>query len=338
MKPTILVTGGAGYIGSHTAHALAQLGYNIVVIDSFLHKQQFNPPWATIIKKDFADIAALNEIFTTYSVQAVMHFAAFIEVGLSVTDPHAFYENNVSKTVTLLHAMKTHGVNNLIFSSSCAIYGHPEYTPLTEDHPKNPLSPYGHSKLMVETILKDFETAYGLRSVALRYFNACGALPEEHLGEQHKPETHIIPLLLRAAIDKNPFTIFGNDYPTKDGTAIRDYLHVRDIAHAHVCALRHLQQGHPSDAFNLGTGKGYSVKEMIDSIELICRTQIKTVWAKRRAGDAPLLVADPNRAHTILNWQPHFSDLDFIVKSAYAFEIEQRNKQPEHEAHTTIAL
>jgi UDP-glucose 4-epimerase len=324
MQPTILVTGGAGYIGSHTAYLLAQQGYQVIIIDSFIHNQYFNPRWATVIKSDFADTVALEKIFTTYNIHAVMHFAAYIEVGESVKNPLKFYENNVSKTITLLQKMLEHGVNNIIFSSSCAVYGIPERLPLTEDHPKNPISPYGKTKFMIETILQDADDTYGLHYVALRYFNAAGALPEECLGEQHKPETHIIPLLLCAALQESPFTIFGNDYETKDGTAIRDYLHVLDIAQAHLCALQHLEHGNPSDCFNLGTGSGVSVKEMIETIEEIIRTPIKKVWEQRRAGDPAVLVADPSKAQNILQWQPRYSDLNFILQSARAFANRER--------------
>lgn len=327
MKPTIVVTGGAGYIGSHTAFLLARHNYQVIIVDSFVHNQFFNPSWATIIRADCADTSVLTEIFSTYNVEAVMHFAASIEVGQSVMNPLAFYENNVSKTVTLLQTMINHNITKFIFSSSCAVYGQPQCLPLHEDHPHNPINPYGKTKAMVESILADLNNAHGLQYVCLRYFNAAGALPEEHLGEQHKPESHIIPLLLRAAREQAPFTVFGNDYPTKDGTAVRDYLHVLDIAQAHVNALEHLQQGNPSDCFNLGTGQGISVKEMINTIEHICHTTIKTLWAKRRSGDCPILIADPTKAQSILQWKPHYSDVEFMLKSALAFETALRSKQ-----------
>ncbi|MEX0940249.1 MAG: UDP-glucose 4-epimerase GalE [Candidatus Babeliales bacterium] len=319
MLPTILITGGAGYIGSHTAYLLAQRGYQVIVLDSFMHNQYFNPQWATVIKEDFADKSVLENIFTSYNIQAVMHFAACIEVGESVKNPHKFYENNIAKSLVLLNSMIEHNIKKFIFSSSCAVYGLPETIPLTEEHSKNPISPYGKTKQMLETILEDFHNAYDLEYINLRYFNAGGALPEEYLGEQHKPETHIIPLLLRAAQNKMPFTIFGYDYDTKDGTAIRDYLHVLDIAQAHICALQHLENGNPSDSFNLGTGNGISVKEMVHTVENITRQKLKLQWEKRRAGDPAILVADANKARTILNWQPHYSDIEFIIKSALAF-------------------
>ena len=319
-NPTILLTGGAGYIGSHTAFLLAQQGYRVVIVDRLMHQQTFNPPWATaIINADFADNEVLNHIFTTYKITAVMHFAAFIDVGESVSNPQVYYDNNVIKTLALLQAMRSHNVSNFIFSSSCAVYGIPQVLPLAEDHPKNPISPYGKTKLMAEMILQDFNTAYGINFVALRYFNAAGALPEEKLGEVHIPETHLIPLLIQAALYKKPFTIFGTDHPTKDGTCVRDFLHVLDIAQAHVLALNHLQQQRPSDFFNLGTGHGFSVHEMLKATETLLGLPIKTVYAKARAGDPPLLIADPTRAHTILNWHPTHSRLDNIIKTAAAF-------------------
>lgn len=332
-SPTILITGGAGYIGSHVAYSFAQKGYHVILLDTFLHKQRCNPPWATIIKEDFANTAILKTIFTQHSVKAVVHCAAFIEVGESVINPASYYENNVAKTITLLQSMVEHGVKKIIFSSSCAIYGNP-IVPLTEDHPKKPLSPYGTTKLMVEMMLKDFQAAYGLEYVCLRYFNAAGALPEEGLGEQHKPESHIIPRALAAALDQSPFMVYGNDYDTKDGTAIRDYVHVLDIAHAHLQALHHLDAGNPSDCFNLGTGHGFSIKEILHTIERVCYLKIKTVFSKRRSGDAPRLVADPLRAETILGWKRNFSQLDFIIKSAYAFELYLNAHQNTHAAAT----
>ncbi len=328
LLPAILVIGGAGYIGSHTAYLLKQKGYKVIVLDKYVHNQQFNPSWATVIKKDFADAETLEHIFSTYNISAVMHFAACIEVGESVKNPLKFYENNVSKTITLFNAMRKNGINKFIFSSSCAVYGMPQQLPLTEDHTKNPINPYGKTKFMIENILEDMNQAYGFNYVSLRYFNAAGALPEEQLGEQHKPETHIIPLLLRAAQNGLPFNIFGNDYETKDGTAVRDYLHVLDIAQAHLAALQHLEKGHPSDCFNLGTGTGFSVKEMVDAVEKVCRTPIKTVWQERRPGDPAVLVADPTKAQTILKWQPKYSDLEFILKSALAFEINLSKESP----------
>lgn len=328
MATTILVTGGAGYIGSHTAWLLAQKGYNIIVLDDFLHDQTFNPSWATIIKSDFADSNILQTIFSTHTIDAVMHFAAFIEVGKSVTDPLSFYHNNVAKTTTLLQTMCRNDVKKIIFSSSCAVYGNPHILPLSENHPQNPISPYGRSKQMVETMLADACKAYNLSYVSLRYFNAAGALPEYGLGEQHQPETHIIPLILRAIQQQKPFTLFGTDHKTTDGTCIRDYIHVRDIAEAHWRALEHLNQEHPSDSFNLGSGKGTSILELVNAVEQICNKKIAIVHQKKREGDPPILIADSSKAHDILQWKPRYSDLHFILQTALTFENMKYQKKP----------
>lgn len=317
-KNTILITGGAGYIGSHTAFLLAQQGYNVVVLDNFIHNQDFAPEWATVIRDDFANAQTLQKVFSTYSIDAVMHFAAFAQVSESVRDPLKYYENNVSKTATLIKTMLAHDVNTIIFSSSCAVYGNPQKLPLTEDHPKNPVSPYGMSKLMVESVFKDCAQAYGLNYVNLRYFNAAGALPEQNLREQHEPETHIIPLVLRAAQTQKPFTIFGADYATPDGTCIRDYLHVLDIAQAHIKALNFLNAGNTPENFNLGTGNGFSVHEIINTIEKVCSIKVPLIVGQKRAGDPPKLVADATKARTMLNWQPQRSDLQTIIQSAFA--------------------
>ncbi len=319
-KPAILITGGTGYIGSHTAWLAAQKGYTVIILDQYIQEHEFDHDWALCIKGDYADQEILSTIFTRYAIEAVMHFAAYIEVGESVKDPLKFYKNNVAKTMTLLETMLAHDVKKIIFSSSCAVYGDPQWLPLSEDHPKNPVSPYGRTKLMIEMMLEDLHRAHGLQFVSLRYFNASGAMAEYNLGERHTPETHIIPLLLRAAKSKKPFYIFGSDYPTNDGTCIRDYLHVRDLASAHLCALDHLNKGGISDYFNLGTGHGISVKKMVEAVERICGEHINIIMAERRPGDPPILVADPSHVHTILQWKPQYSDLDYILKTAYAFE------------------
>lgn len=319
MPFTILITGGAGYIGSHTAFLLAQLGYNLIIFDSFIYNQIFNPSWATIIKGDIENTQLLEEVFTTYTINAVMHFAANIEVGESVKNPYKFYHNNVAKTLNLLTVMHKNNVNKFIFSSSCAVYGTPQFLPLTEEHAKNPINPYGKTKLMVEMILEDFSQAYNLRYVSLRYFNAAGALPEQGLGEQHIPETHVIPLLLASAHEKTVFNVYGNDYTTSDGTAIRDYVHVTDIAQAHILALNYLESGNSSNSFNLGTGKGVSVKELIQTVETICNKKISINWTKRRIGDPPILVADPSKSQKVLGWNPQHSSITTIIQSAYDF-------------------
>lgn len=318
-KQSVLVTGGAGYIGSHISYALMQQGYQVIIIDRYDHQQHFYPSWARIIQEDFSNQKVLDQIFKNYRIQAVIHCAGSIEVGLSIKDPFIFYKNNVANTLNLIQTMLTFNVNKFIFSSTCAIYGNPQYSPMDEHHPQNPINPYGKTKQIIENMLSDFNQSYGLQYISLRYFNAAGALPELGLGEQHQPETHIIPLLLHAAREQTPFTLFGSDYETKDGTAIRDYVHVRDIAQAHVLALRHLEQANPSDCFNLGTGRGWSVKEIITAVEKICRQPLKISIEKRRAGDAPVLVADATRARSILRWEPQYSDLEFMLNSAYHF-------------------
>jgi UDP-glucose 4-epimerase len=324
MEPSILITGGAGYIGSHTAFYMVQKGYKVIILDDFSQNQEFNVSWATIIKADFADEKILEDIFTKNNIEVVMHFAAYIEVGESVKDPIKFYINNVAKTIQLLNTMLKHGIKKFIFSSSCAVYGNPEFLPLTENHSKNPISPYGKCKLIIEEILKDLNNSHGLQFVVLRYFNAAGALPEHALGEQHLQETHLIPLLLRSAYMNKPFSIYGSDYPTKDGTCIRDFIHVLDIADAHWLALQHLNEGKPSDYFNLGTGNGYSIKEIIQCIENVCRLKIQINYSKRREGDPAILIADATKANTILKWKSRFSDLEFIIRSTFAFEYRSK--------------
>jgi UDP-glucose 4-epimerase len=327
MHKTIFITGGAGYIGSHTAYALAQQHNRVIILDAFMHNQIFNPPWATIIKGNLSNNSLLKKIFTDYAIDAVMHFAANIEVGESVKSPLQFYENNVCNTITLLQTMKEYNVNKFIFSSSCAVYGTPQQLPLTESHPINPISPYGKTKAIIDSLLYDCATAYGLQFVSLRYFNAAGALPAEGLGEQHKPETHLIPLLLRAAIQEKPFTMFGTDFPTSDGTAVRDYVHVLDIADAHCQALTYLNAGNASDIFNLGTGHGFSVQQMIAATEQVVGKKIIIKKADRRAGDPHTLIADAGKAKKILAWEPKYSDLYSMIRFAYEFEMRSTSSE-----------
>ena len=316
-QKTILVTGGAGYIGSHTAWFLAKHKYKVIVLDTLYQKQPFNHPWAQLIVGDCGDKKLLQKIFTQYNITAVMHFAAFLAVGESVKHPLSYYENNVTRTRTLLEAMVEHNVLQLVFSSSCAVYGEPQYLPLTEDHPRNPINPYGKTKYMVEMMLEDCATAYGLQFVSLRYFNAAGVVPHENLYEWHVPETHLIPLVLRAALTGTPISIFGSDYPTPDGTCVRDYIHVQDLADAHYKALLHLQQKRPSDVFNLGTGVGVSVQNLITMAAKITGQNINVKHAKRRAGDPPVLVADATKAANLLQWRPLHSDIKTILQTAW---------------------
>lgn len=320
MEKTILLTGGAGYIGSHTAYLLHTLGYKVVVLDNLGHQQTFDHSWAEFIKADVADTKTLSSIFKKHTIHAVMHFAGFIEVGESVKRPDTFYRNNVINSVVLLDVMRAHDVKKIIFSSTCAVYGDPVFVPMSEEHPVVPLSPYAKTKLAVEYALQDYAQAYDMRYVALRYFNAAGALPEVGLGECHQPETHVLPLLLRAIKNDTPFTIFGDDYKTPDGTCIRDYIHVQDIARAHVLALEFLDQGNASDVFNLGTGNGCSVRQLIDAAQKVCNKLPEIIVQPRRAGDASVLVANAQKASKMLQWDANHSDLETIVRSAWQWE------------------
>lgn len=318
---TILVTGGAGYIGSAVTIYLIQQNYHVVVIDqkakpAFFNNKIFDAS-LSYFQADFADQEVLKKIFTDYTIHAVMHFAAFIEVGASVKQPARFYENNVSKTIQLLDIMRDYNISNFIFSSSCAIYGLPEKIPLEESHPKNPISPYGKTKHIIELVLQDYERAYGLKYVTLRYFNAAGEWPEFGLRETHEPETHVIPILLKAARTGEIFTVFGTDYNTPDGTCIRDYLHIRDLATAHLRAVKYLDVENASIAVNLGTGYGYSIKELIKTVEHVLPVKIDVQFNERRAGDPDILIANPARAHEILGWQAQFSSLENIIETSY---------------------
>ena len=321
MKETVLITGGAGYIGSHTAYLMAQRGYNVIILDNFIYDQIFNYTWATVIKGDFGDKNLLDKIFSEYFISAVIHFAGFIAVGESVKNPIKYYENNVINTFHLLSSMIEHQVKRIIFSSSAAVYGMPERLPLTEDCRKQPVNPYGNTKLIIEYLLQDFAKAYDIKFVALRYFNACGAEAQNGLGEYHIPETHIIPLAIRAALEDRPFNVFGDDYETPDKTCIRDYLHVTDLAEAHLCALHYLRKGGSSDCFNLGTGHGYSVREILDMVAYVCGKKLKFNNCARREGDPSILVADPSKAKEILKWKATHSDLEKIIKDAYQYEL-----------------
>ena len=310
---TILITGGAGYIGSHTALLLVNHGYRVIIIDNLSQGQPWHHPWAELIKADFGDKAVLSDIFTNNAVTAVMHFAALAQVGQSVKDPLNYYSNNVSKTITLLDSMHTHGVHRFIFSSSCAIYGNPQYIPIDEHHPKNPISPYGNTKLIIETLLQEMHTAHQLQYIGLRYFNAAGAWPEYGLYEHHEPETHLIPLALKATAPDTFLTVFGNQHKTADGTCVRDYLHVRDIAQAHLQALQYLISTGRSDFFNLGTGKGISVQEIIDAVQRVTQLRCNYTIAQPRPGDPAQLIADATKANTMLKWYPKYSAIDTIL-------------------------
>ncbi|MBF2014582.1 MAG: UDP-glucose 4-epimerase GalE [Rivularia sp. T60_A2020_040] len=320
-QTTILVTGGAGYIGSHTVLALKQAGYEVLILDNLVygHRDLVEQVLKVeLIEGDTSDRDLLDKLFATRNIAAVMHFSAYAYVGESVTDPAKYYRNNVIGTITLLEAMLAASVKKFVFSSTCATYGVPETVPIPEDHPQNPINPYGATKLMVERILADFNEAYDFRSVRFRYFNAAGANPEGLLGEDHNPETHLIPLVLQTALGKREsISIFGTDYPTNDGTCVRDYIHVSDLADAHVLGLEYLLKGGDSDFFNLGNGNGFSVKEVIEAARIVTGKEIKVVECDRRAGDPPALIGSAQKARKILGWQPQYTNIKDIITHAW---------------------
>lgn len=314
----ILIVGGAGYIGSHVNKALTEAGYETLVLDNLSYGHEEAVKWGTFCKCDLKDIEELDEVFEKYDITAVMHFSSFIEVGESVQNPEKYYTNNVVNTMNLLKVMLKHDVKKFIFSSTCATYGVPQKIPLVEDHPQNPINPYGWTKLMVERILKDYDTAYGLKSVILRYFNASGADKSGEIGEAHNPESHLIPLILDAAIGKrDDIKIFGTDYDTPDGTCIRDYIHVTDLADAHVLSLQYLEDDNDSNEFNLGNGQGFSVREVIDSVKKVTGRDFKVVETERREGDPAILIGSSKKAKDTLKWDPQYVEIDKIVESAW---------------------
>lgn len=318
MSTNILVTGGAGYIGSHACKALRAAGFTPVTLDNMIYGHEWAVKWGPLVRGDILDPAVLDAVFTEYKPEAVLHFAAFAYVGESVTDPEKYYRNNVAGSLSLLSAMRRHDCKRIVFSSTCATYGAPERVPLTEDHPTRPMSPYGTTKLMIEWMLRDFEAAYGLRYTALRYFNAAGADPDGEIGEDHDPETHLIPLVVAAGLGRIPqVSIFGTDYPTPDGTAVRDYIHVTDLAEAHVLAVNKLLHGGASATYNLGTGTGNSVREVIRAVEKVSGKTVPVVEGPRRAGDSPGLYADSGAIIRALGWKPRFMDINAIVQTAW---------------------
>jgi UDP-glucose-4-epimerase GalE len=316
----ILVTGGAGYIGAHNVHLLSRRGYDVIVADNLSTGHRHNVDAKRLHVMDMADTEALRGLMQREGVQAVVHFAGFIAVGESTREPELYFANNVGGSLSLLAAMQQAGVSRLVFSSSAAVYGTPQRVPIAEDTPFAPVSPYGESKVMVEKVLGWLDQYRGLRSIALRYFNACGADPEAGLGEEHDPETHLIPLLLRAVRTGQPITLYGNDYDTPDGTCLRDYIHVADLAEVHVLALEALLAGGPSAVYNVGTGVGHSVVEVLRAVEDVTGQKAPFVMGPRRAGDAPVLVADADRLGRALGWKPRFTDLRGIVATAWEFE------------------
>jgi UDP-arabinose 4-epimerase len=323
----IVVTGGAGYVGSHVCKALSRNGFRPVVYDNLSNGHEWAVKWGPLVQGDVHDLKLLTEVIKSCRPAAVMHFAASIEVGESVKDPLKFYHNNVGGTLTLLTAMAECNVKNMIFSSTCAIYGLYEGTFLTETIPQRPMSPYGHTKHVVEEMLADLAARDKLKYIALRYFNASGADPDGEIGEAHDPETHLVPLAIRAGLNADkgaaPLKVFGTDFSTPDGTAIRDYCHVNDLADAHVLALKQLLRDGKSDVFNLGTGNGYSVLEVVEGLKAL-GLHVPTEMAGRRAGDVPRLVADAGKAHSVLDWQPNMKLLD-ILSTALAWHKKQEN-------------
>ena len=326
-QETLLVVGGAGYIGSHMVKMLAQAGYGVVVLDNLCTGFADAARYGTLVVGDLADPVALKALFTAHEFAAVLHFAALSQVGESVQAPDRYYRNNVANTLNLLDTMVRHQVQRFIFSSTAAIFGEPESATITEAHPQRPINPYGRSKRMVEEILADYGQSFGLRSVALRYFNAAGADPEGELGERHDPESHLIPLILQAASGRrSQIAVFGTDYPTRDGTCIRDYIHVWDLCQAHLLALQHLLADGESLALNLGNGLGFSVQEVIDGAGRVTGRKIPVRQEARRAGDPATLVADSAQARERLGWQPEYADLDTILAHAWAWE-QQKGKR-----------
>ena len=320
MSVPVLVVGGAGYIGSHTCKALARAGFLPITYDNLSLGHRSFVKWGPLVQGDTSDLARLSRAMEEHDVKAVLHFAAFAYVEELVADPARYFTNNVSGSLTLLEAMRRHGCDRLIFSSTCAIYGQPERIPITEETTPSPVNPYGLSKLMVEKIVAEYGRAYGLRSIILRYFNACGADEASEVGELRAVETHLIPralMALQGYVDD--FQVCGTDYPTPDGTAVRDYIHVADLAEAHVIALEKLIGSHPGGTYNLGTGSGHSVKAVLDTIERVTGRRLKPVHGGRRPGDPAELVADPTRANRELGFSPHRSGLDFIVRTAWAW-------------------
>lgn len=313
-----LVTGGAGYVGSHCCKELAKAGFTPVTVDSLYRGHSGFVKWGPLCEGDVRDGSFLDSVFARYKPVAVFHFAGLTYVGESVEKPDLYYSANTIGTLSLLEAMRRAGCGNIIFSSTAAVYGNPEYSPIDEKHAKNPINPYGASKLFVEHILADYERAYGIKYAALRYFNASGADADGEIGERHSPETHLVPLVIEAAMGKrDSIKVFGTDYPTSDGTAVRDYIHVTDLASAHIKAMKAIAGGGDSIALNLGTGRGNSVLEVIESVRRISGRNFTVTEAPRRAGDPPLLVADPALAKKNLDWECAYNDIDEIVKTAW---------------------
>lgn len=333
VKPTILVTGGAGYVGSHAVLALKRAGYEIVILDNLIygHRDLVEKVLQVeLVVGDISDRALLDHLFATYNITAVMHFAAYAYVGESIKEPAKYYRNNVAGTLTLLEAMMAASVKKFVFSSTCATYGIPDIIPVPEESIQNPINPYGASKLMVERILSDFAAAYDLKFVCFRYFNAAGADPTGLLGEDHTPEPHLIPLVLLTAMGKREsVSILGDDYPTPDGTCIRDYIHVSDLADAHILGLEHLLQGGGTEIFNLGNANGFSVREVIEAAKQVTGRNITVEVCDRRPGDPPILVGSSTKARQMLGWSPKYSNLNEILSHAWHWHQQRHQALPD---------
>jgi UDP-glucose-4-epimerase GalE len=313
----VLVTGGAGYIGSHTAKALSRAGYRVVVYDNLVAGHPGAVKYGELVEGDVTDVHAVGRALEQHRIFAVMHFAAFLDVGESVREPARYYRNNVTGSLTVLEAMAARLVRYFVFSSTCATYGEPVETPIAETHPQQPINSYGETKLAVERALPHFARAYGIQSISLRYFNAAGADPEGEIGEDHSPEIHIIPRAIEAATGGRGLEVFGDDYPTPDGTCLRDYVHVTDIADGHVRALDTIVETGKSGAYNLGTGHPHSVREVIGAVEKVTGRHVPWTLAPRRPGDPAVLYAAPHKAQSELHWKPRFGDLESIVGTAW---------------------
>jgi UDP-glucose-4-epimerase GalE len=313
----VLVTGGAGYIGSHAAKALNRAGYRVVVFDNLDAGHRGAVQYGDLVDGDIADVGAVRDALRRHEISAVMHFAAFLDVGESVREPVRYYRNNVTGALGVLEAMAAESVRHLVFSSSCATYGDPVETPMTETHPQRPINSYGETKLAIERALPHFARAYDLRFAALRYFNAAGADPDGEIGEDHSPEIHLIPRAIDAATGGAGLNVFGDDYPTPDGTCLRDYVHVTDLADAHLRALEAIVETGKSGAYNLGSGHPHSVREVIDAVERVSGRKVPWTIAPRRPGDPAVLYADPGKARAELHWTPRFATLEAIVETAW---------------------
>ena len=320
MTKNILVTGGAGYIGAHNCKALYQAGFNPITFDNLSHGHKKHVKWGPFEYGDLLNLEKIREVIKKYKPVAVMHFAAFSLVGESVSDPFKYYQNNVYGSANLLKAMVLEGVDKIIFSSTCAIYGNPENLPINEETAKNPINPYGRSKLMIEDMLKDFEMSNNIKHVCLRYFNVCGASKDGEIGELHEPETHLVPLVIDAALGKRKnITIYGDDYKTRDGTCIRDYIYIEDLADAHIKSLQYLIAGNQSNYFNVGIGKGFSVKEVIDAVKEISQKDFEVIIGPRRDGDPETLFADNKKISQTLGWKAKSLDIKEMIATAYGW-------------------